>query len=47
VSPSPARIGQMRLAVEADDHDAAMPSHRGVLGTGQELQVHGDGDQRR
>ena len=37
---------QMRLVVEADDYDAAARFYRDVLGAEQELQVHGDGDER-
>lgn len=37
---------QMRLIVEADDYDDAVRFYRDVLGAGQELQVHGDGDER-
>ncbi|MEV6494999.1 VOC family protein, partial [Actinoplanes sp. NPDC051633] len=42
----PRRVLQMRLVVEADDYDEAVRFYRDVLGGAQELQVHGDDDER-
>jgi uncharacterized glyoxalase superfamily protein PhnB len=37
---------QMRLVVEADDHEEAVRFYRDVLGAAVELQAAGDGDER-
>lgn len=37
---------QMRVVVEAADYDEAVAFYRDVLGAGQELQVHGDDDEK-
>jgi predicted enzyme related to lactoylglutathione lyase len=43
--PKP-RVLQMRLVVEASDYDEAVAFYRDVLGTQQELQIHGDGGEK-
>ena len=40
------RVLQMRLVVEADDYDEAVRFYRDVLGAAEELQLHGDDDER-
>ena len=37
---------QMRVVVKVDDYDEAVRFYRDVLGAEEELQVHGDGDER-
>ncbi len=37
---------QMRVVVKVDDYDKAVRFYRDVLGAEEELQVHGDGDER-
>lgn len=43
---APRRVLQMRLVVEAEDYDQAVAFYRDVLGATEELQVHGEGDER-
>jgi len=48
-SPEPARppaVRQLRVVVEAADYDQAVRFYRDVLGTRQELQVHGEGGEK-
>jgi catechol 2,3-dioxygenase-like lactoylglutathione lyase family enzyme len=40
------RVLQMRLVVEATDYDEAVAFYRDVLGAREELQVHGDNDEK-
>lgn len=40
--PTHRRVLQMRLVVEAADYDEAVRFYRDLLGTSEELQVHGD-----
>lgn len=42
----PPRVLQMRLIVEANDYDEAVAFYRDVLGAAEELQIHGDNDQK-
>jgi catechol 2,3-dioxygenase-like lactoylglutathione lyase family enzyme len=37
---------QMRVVVKVDDYDEAVRFYRDVLGAEEELQLHGDGDER-
>ena len=40
------RVLQMRLVVEASDYDEAVRFYRDVLGTQEELQIHGEGGEK-
>lgn len=42
----PPRVLQMRLIVEANDYDEAVAFYRDVLGAAEELQIHGDNDEK-
>jgi uncharacterized glyoxalase superfamily protein PhnB len=44
--PTAPRVLQMRLVVETEDYDEAVHFYRDVLGAEQELQLHGDDDER-
>ena len=37
---------QMRVVVKVDDYDEAVRFYRDVLGAEEELQIHGEGDER-
>ena len=45
-SEQSSRVLQMRLVVQTSDYDEAVRFYRDVLGAEQELQIHGDGDER-
>ena len=40
------RVLQMRLVVEAGDYEEAVAFYRDVLGAAEELQIHGDNDEK-
>lgn len=42
----PPRVLQMRLIVEANDYEEAVAFYRDVLGAAEELQIHGDNDEK-
>ncbi|WP_265521207.1 VOC family protein [Oerskovia flava] len=44
--PSPSRVRQLRLVVEAEDYDEAVRFYRDVLGMPEEAAFSGDGDGR-
>ena len=45
-APIPPTVLQMRLVVQVDDYDDALHFYRDVLGARQELQIHGDHDEK-
>lgn len=43
---NPRQVLQMRLVVQVDDYDEALRFYRDVLGAREELQVHGEQDEK-
>ena len=43
---NPRQVLQMRLVVQVDDYDEAVRFYRDVLGAREELQIHGERDER-